>query len=59
MIIKEGTIEALVQGEWKRVGEGSVIFNASNQLHGLRNVGTTPATYHVINWKSSKTEDTK
>jgi quercetin dioxygenase-like cupin family protein len=59
VIIKEGTIEALVQGEWKRVGEGSVIFNASNQLHGLRNVGTTPATYHVINWKSSNTENTK
>lgn len=59
VIIKEGTIEALVQGEWKRVGEGSVIFNASNQLHGLRNVGTTPATYHVINWKSSKTGNTK
>jgi len=59
VIIKEGTIEALVQGEWKRVGEGSVLFNASNQLHGLRNVGTTPATYHVINWKSSNTENTK
>jgi len=59
VIIKEGTIEALVQGEWKRVGEGSVLFNASNQLHGLRNVGTTPATYHVINWKSSKTGNTK
>jgi quercetin dioxygenase-like cupin family protein len=59
VIVKEGTIEALVQGEWKRVGEGSVIFNASNQLHGLRNVGTTPATYHVINWKSSKTGNTK
>jgi quercetin dioxygenase-like cupin family protein len=59
VIIKEGTIEALVQGEWKRVGEGSVIFNASNQLHGLRNVGTTPATYHVINWKSSNTGNTK
>ena len=59
VIIKEGTIEALVQGKWKRLGEGSVIFNASNQLHGLRNVGTTPATYHVINWKSAKTGNTK
>jgi quercetin dioxygenase-like cupin family protein len=59
VIIKEGTVEALVQGEWKRVGEGSVIFNASNQLHGLKNVGTTPATYHVINWKSSATPKAK
>jgi quercetin dioxygenase-like cupin family protein len=54
VIVKEGTVEALVNGEWKRVGPGSVIFNASNQLHGLRNVGATPATYHVINWTSAK-----
>jgi len=59
VIIKEGTVEALVQGEWKRLGEGSVIFNASNQLHGLRNVGTTPATYHVINWTSATTPKAK
>jgi len=52
VIVKEGTVEVLVNGEWKRVGPGSVVFNASNQLHGLRNVGTRPATYHVINWSS-------
>jgi len=52
VIVKEGTVEALVNGEWKRVGPGSVIFNASNQLHGIRNVGDGPATYHVINWSS-------
>lgn len=57
VIVKEGTVETLVNGEWKRVGPGSVIFNASNQLHGLRNVGTTPATYHVINWNSQVTEN--
>ena len=55
VIIKQGTVEALVNGEWKRVGPGSVIFNGSNQLHGFRNVGTEPAVYHVINWKSSTT----
>lgn len=55
VIIREGTVEALVNGQWKRVGPGSVIFNASNQLHGLRNVGPGPATYHVINWKSDET----
>lgn len=52
VIIKEGTVEVLVGGEWKKAGPGSVIFNASNELHALRNVGTTPATYHVINWRS-------
>jgi quercetin dioxygenase-like cupin family protein len=55
IIIQKGTVETLSNGEWKRVGPGSVIFNGSNQLHGFRNVGTEPAVYHVINWKSSTT----
>jgi quercetin dioxygenase-like cupin family protein len=45
-------VEVLVNGEWKRVGPGSVVFNASNVLHGLRNVGDVPAVYHVISWFS-------
>jgi XRE family transcriptional regulator, regulator of sulfur utilization len=52
VIVKEGTVEALVNGELKKAGPGSVIFNASNQLHSLKNIGTGPATYHVINWSS-------
>ena len=52
VIIREGTVEALVNGELKRIGPGSVIFNASNVMHNLRNVGTTPAVYHVISWYS-------
>jgi XRE family transcriptional regulator, regulator of sulfur utilization len=52
LIVKEGTVEALVNGEWKRLGIGSVIFQASNQLHGIKNAGAGPATYHVINWSS-------
>src|SRR5216684_1860015 len=52
LIVKEGTVEALVNGEIKRVGPGSVIFQASNQMHSLRNVGNGPATYHVIRWNS-------
>jgi quercetin dioxygenase-like cupin family protein len=52
IVVREGTVEALVNGDWKRIGAGSVIFQASNQLHGIRNVGSGPATYHVINWSS-------
>ncbi len=59
LIIREGTVEALVNGEHKRIGPGSLIFQASNQLHNIRNVGDVPATYHVINWKSSATPKAK
>ena len=52
LIVKEGTVESLVNGEHRRVGPGSVIFQASNQMHGIRNVGDGPATYHVIRWNS-------
>jgi quercetin dioxygenase-like cupin family protein len=52
IIIRDGTVETLSDGVWKRVGPGSIIFNASNSLHSLRNVGTTPALYTVVNWSS-------
>jgi quercetin dioxygenase-like cupin family protein len=52
VIIREGTVEALVNGEMQRVGPGSVIFNASNVMHSLRNAGDVPAVYHVISWYS-------
>jgi quercetin dioxygenase-like cupin family protein len=55
LIIRQGTVETLSNGVWKQVGPGSVIFNGSNQLHGLKNVGADQAVYHVINWKSSTT----
>jgi quercetin dioxygenase-like cupin family protein len=59
LIIREGTVEALVSGELKRIGPGSIIFQASNQLHNIKNVGDTPATYHVINWKTAATPKPK
>ena len=52
IIIKEGTLESFVNGEYRTVGPGSVVFQASNQLHGIRNIGKGPATYHVIQWQS-------
>lgn len=52
LIVKEGTVEALVNGDWVRLGPGSVIFQASHIEHAIRNAGETPATYHVIKWNS-------
>ena len=54
IILREGECETLSDGKWVKVTPGSVVFNASNSLHGFRNVGTTPATYHVINWSSNR-----
>jgi len=52
IIVKEGTIEAMQNGTTKIASAGSIIFEASGQLHGLRNVGKTPATYYVVKWFS-------
>jgi quercetin dioxygenase-like cupin family protein len=55
IVIRQGTVETLSNGRWERAGPGSVIFNASNQLHALKNVGTEPAVYTVVNWKTGDT----
>jgi len=48
MMIREGTVEFDNDGKFERVGPGSVIFAASNVMHGLKNVGETNANYFVI-----------
>jgi quercetin dioxygenase-like cupin family protein len=54
IILREGECETLSNGVWVKVLPGTVVFNASNSLHGFRNVGTVPAVYHVINWSPNK-----
>jgi len=51
LIVKEGIVETLQNGRSSRLGPGSIIFHSSNDLHNIRNAGTTPATYHVIQWR--------
>jgi len=55
MIVKEGSVEVLVNGELKTAGPGSLVFQAANQLHSTKNVGSPPATYFAIKWQSTKT----
>lgn len=48
LFIREGKLVFLNNGKPEPVGPGGVVFTASNVLHGLKNVGDTPATYFVI-----------
>ncbi len=50
MILKEGTLEVVQSGQTNRVETGGMIFCASGEMHGLRNVGKVPATYYVVKW---------
>ena len=50
LIIKDGTLETFQSGARRKVGPGGIIFQASNELHNVTNVGQTPATYYVIGW---------
>ena len=54
-LVRQGTVEVLVNGELKRVGPGSVVFQAANTLHSIKNVGTDVAIYHAIKWRTDKT----
>ena len=48
MIVRSGTLEVFQNGATRHAGAGAVIFEASNELHGLRNPGPDSATYVVI-----------
>jgi mannose-6-phosphate isomerase-like protein (cupin superfamily) len=47
-LIREGTVDITVNNNSTRLGPGSVGFVASNDEHGIKNVGLTPATYFVV-----------
>ena len=59
IIVKEGAVEAYVNGEWKPAPTGSLIFFATMVPHTVRNTGTVPATYHVVNWAALGTKPKK
>jgi len=57
--VREGVIEATINGVAQRAPAGSVIFSASNDLHGMRNAGDTRASYFVLRWTSPGKEGPK
>lgn len=47
-LVREGTVEFNVMGKKKNIGPGGLAFVASNEEHGVTNVGKTPAKYFVV-----------
>jgi quercetin dioxygenase-like cupin family protein len=48
-ILSQGTVDVTVEGHTTRMeGAGSANYVASNEEHGVQNVGKTPARYYVI-----------
>jgi mannose-6-phosphate isomerase-like protein (cupin superfamily) len=47
-LIRDGTVQLTINGTSHVMGPGSVGFVHSNDVHGIKNVGTTPATYFVV-----------
>jgi mannose-6-phosphate isomerase-like protein (cupin superfamily) len=50
IILREGTLDAYVNGAWTPMSTGSMVFFGSMEPHAVRNSGTVPATYYVVNW---------
>ena len=48
MLVREGTLDFEYDGQSHTLTPGGVAYVASNQLHGLKNIGTSPANYFVI-----------
>jgi len=55
IILREGTLEVNISGKTQTVTAGSMIFYAANELENMRNVGTVPATYYVIQFFTALT----
>ncbi len=59
IFVREGVIEATINGVAHQAPAGSVIFFASKDLHGMRNAGAGPASYFVLRWTSPGKEGPK
>lgn len=48
VMIREGQLMFYNEGKPEPAGPGDVIYTASMKMHGMKNVGTTPAMYFVV-----------
>ncbi|HYJ40197.1 MAG TPA: cupin domain-containing protein [Steroidobacteraceae bacterium] len=59
IFVREGVVEATINGTTQLAPAGSIIFYASNDLHGMRNAGKGQASYFVLRWTSPGKEGPK
>ena len=55
VIVREGTIEVNIDGRKQTAGPGSVVFFGVNENENMTNIGSTPATYYVVQWFTPRT----
>jgi len=55
VILKSGAVEVNINGKIQRAETGAMIFYSTNELENMRNVGSVPATYYVIQYYTDKT----
>jgi len=55
VILKSGSVEVNINGKIQRAETGAMIFYSANELENMRNVGSVPATYYVIQYYTDKT----
>jgi len=49
VLIREGHVEYWgADGKREPMGPGDLVYSASNQMHGMKNIGDTMATYFVV-----------
>ena len=48
LLIRDGRLEVTSDGQTGIIEAGGIIFTASGVLHGLKNIGSTPANYFVV-----------
>lgn len=48
VMMQKGTVDVNIEGETTRLTPGSVVYVASNQFHGWRNVGSSSSQYFII-----------
>lgn len=46
--VVRGAMDLLVDGEWRRLDEGSAVRFAADRPHGYRNLGSAPAVFHNL-----------